>query len=76
VLSVHGMNGMISSAEKQDQQERLRAINSFASCLFQQECIRTGVPECLEDARRLIEKCFNAAETMHDYLRERFEPFI
>ena len=64
------------NAEKMDQQQRIASINGVTQNLFFNECSRIGIPDTDGESHRLIEKCFNAASILQDFLREKYEPFI
>ena len=61
---------------KQEQRERVSAVNSTAFNLFLQECARFGIPRDEEETSKLIERCFIISSTVQDYLRKQFDPFI
>jgi hypothetical protein len=67
---------IMTTAEKQEQQGKMANTCSIAQSLFLSECAREGIPSNEEESRKLIDKCFTASQTMIDYLRDKFEPFI
>jgi hypothetical protein len=66
---------MSSTAERNEQKPKMAEVVNIASALFVQECARLGAPSSEEEAFRLTDKCFIAAQTMIDYLEDKFRPF-
>lgn len=65
----------MTTAERQEQRDRLGSILSLSHALFLQECVRVGLPDNEEESTKLSEKCFIVASAARDYFNSQFEPY-
>jgi hypothetical protein len=65
----------MTTADKQEQKNRIGSICQGAHTLFVNECSRE-LPKNEEEIKKLIEKCWSYAEIAFDFIDDKYRPFI